>query len=151
MKVKLSVFILCLCSMTLFTTGLYSQNKHKVSTANLAKPIQDALLQKYPDAIFLDIDKEKNGTEVDILDKKVKKEVWFDTNNQWVSTSWDIKSNDVPVAVMEALLYSAYNQYKIDDITAIEKPSGMFYEFELKQNNNEVKVVFDANAQEVVQ
>ena len=57
---------------------------------------------------------------------------------------------DVPVAVMDALQSSAYNQYKIEDITAIERPDGLFYDFELKQDNNEIHIILDSEAKIVI-
>lgn len=117
----------------------------------LSKEIQGFLDQKYPGATLLDIDKEKFGTEIDILDKNIHKEVKFDLSDAWISTEWEIHAKDVPVAIMDALATSQYNQYRIDDIDAIEKPAGMFYVFELEQDNNEVKITFNAEGQVVVQ
>lgn len=151
MKVKLSVFILCICSMVLFAGCKQNGNQQNDSTVTLSQPLQQFIDKKYPEAKVLSVDKEKNGTEVDILDKDIKKEVWFDTTGQWVSTQWNIKAHEVPVAIMDALIYSAYNQYKVEDITLIEKATDTFYEFEMKQDNNEVRVVFDSMAQVVVQ
>ena len=45
---------------------------------------------------------------------------------------------------------SAYNQYKIEDITAIERPDGLFYDFELKQDNNEIHIILDSEAKIVI-
>lgn len=73
-----------------------------------------------------------------------------DTKEQWVSTHWEISTRDVPVAVMDALQSSAYNQYKIEDITAIERPDGLFYDFELKQDNNEIHIILDSEAKIVI-
>ncbi len=47
----------------------------------------------------------------------------------------------------EKLASSAYNQYKVLEVDAIEKPAGMFYVFELKQDNNKVKLTFDSEGQ----
>ena len=151
MKVKLSVFILCICSMALFAGCKQSGNQQNDSTVTLAQPLQQFIDKKYPKATVLGVDKEKNGTEVDIRDKDIEKEVWFDTTGQWVSTRWKIKVQEVPVAIMDKLVNSAYNQYKVEDITLVEKAEGTFYEFEMKQENNEVRVVFDSKAQVVVQ
>ncbi|WP_456087345.1 PepSY-like domain-containing protein [Parabacteroides sp.] len=151
MKTKLSVLLLCLCSLTLFATCSNSPQKQKAAAENVAAPIQNFLKHKYPAATILKSEKETNGTEVDIQEKNLHKEVWFDTKDQWVSTHWEISARDVPVAVMDALQSSAYNQYKVEDITAIERPDGLFYDFELKQDNNEIHVVLNSNAQIVTQ
>ena len=60
------------------------------------------------------------------------------------------ETNGTEVAVMDALQSSAYNQYKIEDITAIERPDGLFYDFELKQDNNEIHIILDSEAKIVI-
>lgn len=151
MKVKLSVFIFCICSMALFAGCKQSGNQQNDSTVTLAQPLQQFIDKKYPEAKVLSVDKEKNGTEVDIQDKDIKKEVWFDTTGQWVSTRWNIKAKDVPMTIMEALVSSAYNQYKVEEITLVEKAKDTFYVFEMKLENNEVRIVFNSQAQVVVE
>lgn len=147
MKAKLSVLLLCLCGLTLFAACSNNRQKQKASAESVSTPIRNFLKQKYPVATILKSEKETNGTEVDIQEKNIHKEVWFDTKEQWVSTHWDISARDVPAAVMDALQSSAYNQYKIEDITVIERPDGLFYDFELKQDNNEIHVILDSGAQ----
>ena len=147
MKTKLSVLLLYLCSLTLFAACSNNRQKQKAPAENVATPIRNFLKQKYPAATILKSEKETNGTEVDIQEKNLHKEVWFDTKEQWVSTHWEISARDVPAAVMDALQSSAYNQYKIEDITAIERPDGLFYDFELKQDNNEIHIILDSEAQ----
>lgn len=151
MRTKLSFLAFCICSLLLFAACNNQQKQSNTSISTLSKALQDTITQKYPNAKVLKVEKEKNGTEVDIQERNIHKEVWFDTKDQWVSTKWEISSRDIPVAVMEALASSAYNQYKIEDITAIERPSGLYYDFELKLNNNEVHLVLDSKAQVVVQ
>ena len=151
MKVKLSVLIFCICSVALLASCNHTQNKQQALPETLAQPIKKFISDKYPEAQVTEVTKEKNGTEVDINDKDTEREVWFDMSGKWVSTSWKIKAQDVPVAIMDALIHSAYSQYKVEDITAVEKTEGMYYEFKIKQDNNEVRVVFDSKAQVVVQ
>lgn len=151
MRTKLSVLLLCLCSLTLLAACSNNRQKQKAPAENIAAPIRDFLKQKYPTVTILKSEKENNGTEVDIQEKNQHKEVWFDTKDQWVSTHWEINARNVPAAIMDALQSSAYNQYKIEDITVIERPDGLFYDFELKQDNNEIHVVLDSEAQIVTQ
>ena len=148
MKTKLSVLLLCLCSLILFASC--NNSRQKVSTENISTSILNFLKYKYPTATILKTEKEHDGTEVDIREKNIHKEIRFDTKDQWVSTKWEIGSRDVPVAIMDALLSSAYSGYSRPHITVIEKPDGLFYDFELKQDNNEIHVVFDSEAQIVI-
>ena len=146
MKEKLSVLAILVCCISLFI-GCNNNQKKVTNTVEVPKAIQSFLNQKYPNATVLKFDKEKNGPEVDIKDKGIRKEVLFNANNEWVYTQWDIRPEDVPVVVMDELASSAYNQYKVLEVDAIEKPAGMFYTFELKMDNNEVKLTFDAEGQ----
>lgn len=146
MKGKLSVLAVLVCCISLFT-GCNNNQKKVKNTVEVPQAIQKILTQKYPDATVLEFDKEKSGPEVDIQDKGIRKEVLFNTNNEWIYTKWDIRAEDVPVVVMDELASSAYNQYKIEEVDAIEKPAGMFYVFELKMDNNEVKLTFDSKGQ----
>lgn len=150
MKTKLFVLAMLVCSISLIAGCKNEHHKGKSSDKIvLPQAIRNIITQKYPNATILDFDKEQNGSEVKIKDKGIQKEVCFGTNNEWVSTEWDTRTEDVPVAIMGALLNSAYQQYKIKDIDAVEKPTGMFYVFELKLDDNEVKITFDADAQVV--
>ena len=80
-------------------------------------------------------------------DKGVKKEVLLGKNNEWLSTKFDIHAEDVPVDIMDNLTNSAYHEYKIDEVTQIDKPSGTFYVFKLEHENNEVRLTFNSEAQ----
>ena len=44
---------------------------------------------------MLEFDQEKNGFEVDILHNNIYKDVYFNTENQWISTEWDITKDQV--------------------------------------------------------
>ena len=59
----------------------------------------------------------------------------------------DIHAEDVPVDIMDNLTNSAYHEYKIDEVTQIDKPSGTFYVFKLEHENNEVRLTFNSEAQ----
>lgn len=113
----------------------------------IPQAIQDFIVKKYPNATIRKCEQEKNRFEVDILDKDKPKEVYFDSSNQWLSTEWEIRSEEVPAAVMAELTNSAYENYDVKEIDAIEKPAGMFYAFELKQFNDEVNLMFDSLGQ----
>lgn len=126
--------------------GTFIKETTDVDDEHIPSIIPDALkkavLELYPGATILEIDTEINGIEVDILHENIHKEVWFDTNNLWVHTKWDIMESQVPEIIMSAFHASAYASYHIDDIDVIEKADGLFYEFELEQGEQEVKVVF---------
>ena len=119
-------------------------NDNNFQPVVIPQAISDAINEMYPGATMLEFDKEKNGFEVDILHNNIYKDVYFNTENQWISTEWDITKDQVPAIVMNALQASEYKNYTIDDIDLIEKPEGTFYVFDLEQGDNDVEVTFDS-------
>ncbi|WP_293717086.1 PepSY-like domain-containing protein [uncultured Parabacteroides sp.] len=110
----------------------------------IPQAINDAINEMYAGATIVEFDQEKIGFEVDILHNNIYKDVYFDSENQWIYTEWDVKIADVPAIVMNALKASEYKDYKIDDIDLIEKPAGIFYLFELEQGEREIDLTISA-------
>lgn len=110
--------------------------------------IPEAIINKikslYPQAQFLEFEKKGTFIEIDIIDGKVHKEVLFNSNNEWISTEWDIRTSDVPTNVMNALKASEYKDYRIDDVEVLEKPEGLFYVFELESGKTEIYLTISA-------
>lgn len=148
MKIKLFLVALTACCAFLFA-GCHHTKQDDSKIASLPQPIQKILKQKYPDCIVNDFDKDAAGYEVDITDNNRHKEVMFGANNEWLRTKWDIKANEVPVVIMDDLTSSDYKDYKIKEIDAIDKPSGMFYVFELNYHNNDVHLTFNSKGQRI--
>lgn len=107
--------------------------------------------KKYPHATVVDIDQEKSLLKLEIIDNRVKKDVVFNHNNEWVVTTWEVRKNDVPANVMNVLTTSAYGKYHIDDIDYEERANGTnVYIFEMEQGNREVYVTINGNNLEIV-
>ena len=71
------------------------------------------------------------------------KEVHFNSSNEWLYTSWDVKRKDVPANVMSTIIRD-YATYEIDDIDYKESADGSkLYIFELEQGNDEIHVKID--------
>lgn len=147
MKLNVSFTAILLIGFCLFFTLGCQQNKRGASDKAIPENIQKAILQKYPGATITDYDTDSAGAEVDIKDKGVKREVLLDKNNEWISTSFNIHAEDVPVSIMDNLSNSAYHEYKIEEVTKVVRPSGTFYIFKLEQNDNEVRLTFNSEAQ----
>lgn len=146
MKRKVSVLAILVCCISILAACNNNTSKRDRSV-QLPEAIKKIITQKYPDATILKFDKESNGSEVDIKEKGFHKEVSFGANNEWINTTWDLRAEDVPIQVMDALASSVYNQYKVKDVDAMENPLGTFFTFELKMDNNEVKLTFDSTGQ----
>lgn len=116
-------------------------NGHRPSVTPSA--IKELILKMYPGATILEVDTEAKGTEVDILHESTHKEVWLDTQNNWLYTEWEIPSSQVPDIVMKAFKSSSYASYKIEEIHVIQKAEGLSYAFELEQGDQDVTIRFD--------
>lgn len=107
----------------------------------ITKTINDFISEKYSGAKILEYDNEKYGIEVDILHNGIYKDVYFSTSGEWIRTEWDIRTNQVPDIVMNAIKSSIYVDYKIDDVEIHEMPAGVFYAFELEKGNQEIDIL----------
>lgn len=114
---------------------------------------------KYKDAKIVDMEREDNGTEVELIYEGRKVEIFFDRNQQWVytKTEYGRKAQElVPANILAAVQASeewqnGYN--RIDDIDFYEtQQAGNYYCFELEGTfDNDCKVYIDENGQQLTQ
>jgi hypothetical protein len=105
----------------------------QTSTANT---IEGVIIEKYPTARIVEIDRERNGFEVDIIHESIGKEVYLDTAYTWLRTEWDVRPTSLPTAVTAAITAS-YEGYRIDDADYLETPTGNYYLIELEQRGQQ--------------
>lgn len=115
--------------------------------AGVTSVVTEFIKEKYPNARIVEIDVEHGLTEVDIIDDNKGKEVLFDSNNEWISTSWDVAVMQLPAVIKEAIAASQYSTYLIDDAEYVEAPQGDYYLIELESGKQEVKVKIDLTGQ----
>lgn len=115
--------------------------------AGVTSVVTEFIKEKYPNARIVEIDVEHGLTEVDIIDDNKGKEVLFDSNNEWISTSWDVAVMELPAVIKEAIAASQYSTYLIDDAEYVEAPQGDYYLIELESGKQEVKVKIDLTGQ----
>ena len=114
---------------------------------DLPEDLSDTLQLMYPEAVVIEVERFNIGIEIDIMHENIHKEVWFNVHNSWICTCWEISLKQVPALVMTALKASPYGDYHIDEVDYVQKPDGIFYEFELEKGNLEKDVVFNAQGQ----
>lgn len=90
----------------------------------------------YPGAIILEKDYDHGLLEVEIRHEGREKEIRFNGRNEWLSSEWDVRINELPDAVKQAL---NNNDYRPDDdeATYMETPDGMWYEIEAYKDRHE--------------
>lgn len=136
----------------------YEENGHLLRTTNEndgkddylpgsnAADIESAVKAKYPNAVIYEMEFEKGFYEVEIFDDNKIKEAVFDEQRNWVRTTYDVRLNEVPTVVVNAIR-SNYGGYEIDDVEFLENPNGAFYVFELEMNDRDVTVTVNLNGE----
>ncbi|MBQ7878761.1 MAG: PepSY-like domain-containing protein [Bacteroidaceae bacterium] len=80
---------------------------------------------------------ENNGLlEVEILHDSRIKDLYFNSSNEWVYTTWDVSLAELPEVVKSAVA-TAYPDYRIDDIDYEQWPTVEYYEIEIDKGNFE--------------
>lgn len=102
--------------------------------------IEELIASMYPDARIVEIDVENGMTEVEIIDGRVCREVFFDASMNWLFTRTEVRQSDVPDDIMGFLKASEYGEYRVDDVHYYQTPDNDFYRFELELRDNDVKV-----------
>lgn len=97
-----------------------------------ASGIKNVVNERYPDARIEDIEYDDGRIEVDIRHDGREKEVYFNYKEEWLRTSYDIRSSALPDAVKNALndRFGAH-AYWDEDAECVETPEGTFYEVEV--------------------
>ncbi len=75
--------------------------------------------------------------EVEILHDSLVKDVYFSYGNEWVYTSWDVRLQDLPAVVKDAVAV-AYPDFIIDDADFVETASRNYYEIEIDKGKVEM-------------
>ena len=106
----------------------------------LPEGVKNFLQEKYAASKIVETDREHGQLEVDIIHDGVAKEVLFDNNGNWLSTSWEISPDTLPEAVKTAIrqeINDNYVGYETDDEPElVETPDGNYYRIELETEND---------------
>ena len=103
----------------------------------------DMLPQELPQAVK----REKGGLEVEIIDGRTPREVYFGAGDAWLRTKTEVRRSEVPAAVMQAFQTSQYAGWEIDDIDHYDSPERQWYLFELEdpQSDREAELRIQAD------
>lgn len=97
---------------------------------------------KYPQATIVDIEIEKGITEIDILHENKAKELHFNSANEWLYTTWEVKEREIQEIADN--VKAANPGFHVDDIDYKESAdNSKVYIFELEQGDHEKYVTVD--------
>ena len=113
----------------------------------LPQAVKDFIGRKYPGARIVDAEREKGGLEVEIIDGRTPREVYFGAGDAWLRTKTEVRRSEVPAAVMQAFQTSQYAGWEIDDIAHYDSPERQWYLFELEdpQSDREAELRIQAD------
>ena len=104
--------------------------------------LKNFINEKYPQATIVDIEVEKGITEIDILHENKAKELHFNSANEWLYTTWDVREREIQDIATK--VQNDNPGFKIDDIDYKENADGSeVYIFELEKGNQEIHVTVD--------
>lgn len=121
------------------------------SDDNDSRPVVDEnvknfILSTYPGAVIRDTDYERGYLEVEILHDSRIKDVYFNSADEWVATSWDVSTVELPAAVT-ATIKETFPNYRIDDADYVVTPQREAYRIDVERGNIEKVVYVNADGE----
>lgn len=112
----------------------------------ISTTIESYITMNYPSARIVEIDREYNGIEVDIIDNGVHRELTFSNGEVWQMTVSELRYNTLPQAVTAAFEAGEYSTWRVEDADMVER-SGMetVYVLEVESGNNEADLYYSAD------
>lgn len=106
----------------------------------LPQAVKDFIQQKYAGARILDAEREGGELQVQIVDGRTPREVYFDGTDAWERTKTEVAEANVPQVVMQAVRNSQYGTWNIDEIDYNDSPVREWYRFALSDPQSDRKV-----------
>ena len=104
--------------------------------------------ENYPGAVIRDTDYDRGFLEVEIYHDARIKDVFFNSLDEWIATSWDVSTADLPAAVT-AKITELYSNYRIDDADYVVTPLREAYRIDIERGNIE-KIIYVSAAGEIL-
>ena len=109
-----------------------------------ANDIQAAVVKIYPQARIVEMDKDRQTIEVDIIDNNIKRDVYLDLSFNWLRTETEIRRDTLPIEAVNRLA-SEYANWVIDSVKLVDTPQGSYYLVELDKGERDKNVKIDAS------
>lgn len=109
-----------------------------------ADNIQASVIEIYPQARIIDMDRDRKTIEVDIIDSNnIKRDVYLDLSFRWLRTETDINRNALPAEVSNRIT-SEYANWFIDSAKQVDTPQGNYYLVEIEKGERDKYIKIDA-------
>ena len=109
-----------------------------------ADNIQASVIEIYPQARIIDMDRDRKTIEVDIIDSNnIKRDVYLDLSFRWLRTETDINRNALPTEVSNRIA-GEYASWFIDSAKQVDTPQGNYYLVEIEKGERDRYIKIDA-------
>ncbi|MBQ5679450.1 MAG: PepSY-like domain-containing protein [Rikenellaceae bacterium] len=109
-----------------------------------ADNIQASVIEIYPQARIIDMDRDRKTIEVDIIDSNnIKRDVYLDLSFRWLRTETDINRNALPTEVINRIA-SEYASWFIDSAKQVDTPQDNYYLVEIEKGERDRYIKIDA-------
>ena len=109
-----------------------------------ADNIQASVIEIYPQARIIDMDRDRKTIEVDIIDSNnIKRDVYLDLSFRWLRTETDINRNALPTEVINRIA-SEYASWFIDSAKQVDTPQDSYYLVEIEKGERDKYIKIDA-------
>ena len=107
--------------------------------------VKTAFAQKFPNVQKVSWDRENaNEWEAEFKMNGKNYSANFDNNGKWKETEYEIKNNEIPVAV-KATLNKDFAGYKVTESEISETAKGKVFEFQIKKSGEKMEVAILPN------
>ena len=107
--------------------------------------IKSTVVELYPQARIVEMDKDRRTIEVDIIDSNnIKRDVYLDLSFNWIRTETDISRNALPAEVTDKIA-NKYAGWFIDSVKQIDSPQGSYYLVEIEKGERDKYIKIEAN------
>lgn len=131
--------------------------EHLPVTPGQTADVKSLVMEKYPQAVILDIEEDRKGIEVEIRDGGRQKEVLYQQDAGgvlfWVHTTYEIgryEMDTLPEKVRQALAELTGSGMRVDDVDYFETVDGNYYRIEVEDRDVD-KYVYVAENGEMLQ
>lgn len=137
-------------SLILMIASLLALNSCCTGSKNVPNNVKTTFLEKFPDVKKVVWEQEdKNEWEAEFTMNGKDYSANFNVDGSLVETEYEINLDEIPESVQNTL-DSEFAEFEIEEAEYIERPEGVFYEFEIEkedidQEEVEMEVFIDSN------
>lgn len=154
----IKTFVLILCSS--LTTGLYAQESHdsnaaKIHPANkivmsttdgytIPPEVQSDFDSRFPNTEINSLQNTDNGYEIGFIKNNKNYSTFYDSQNNWISSSEEINYDELPALAKNSFKGSNFSNYKVKKVKKVQKKdTPVYYEMNLENAGTSRNLYFD--------